>query len=134
MNGDKFAEIRQKIFSMQFVEQKSREPATEFSTAISSIETDIQRNIQVIERERRHIEQNFSAGKISTDTTLETISFPDTLNGEDAKIFEQQSELLRQVVAERGLLEKSFVDRKSSFAKKKAELHQKFLRKKFEGG
>ena len=127
MNGDKFKEIRQKISSMKFVEIKSREPATEFPAPVSNIEEDIQRNIQEIEQERRTIDRDIFALKTPVNAPLETVSFPDPLPKEGEKILAQQSETLRQIVAEQVLLEKNLAARKSSFANKKNELHQKFL-------
>ena len=134
MNVNKFEEIRQKISSMKFVEKQSREPAIEFNISISDMEKEIQKNIQVIEEERRKIDYDFTKLKSPTNEPLETVSFPDALNAEGNKILNQQSEMLRQLTAERTASEKNFVERKSSFTKKKSELHQKFLMKKTEAG
>lgn len=133
MNGNKFEEIRRQIFSAKFIERKSCEPAEEFTGKVDSIEGEIKKRIQEIGQERRNIDREISAIKMPTNTTLETISFPDVLPEEGRKIIAQQSETFRQLIAEQVMLEKTLAERKSLFAKKKAELHQKFLQNKIKG-
>ena len=130
MNGNKFAEIRRQIFSMNFIERKAGEPAAEFPAPVKNIETEIKKNIQLIEQERRSIDRDISTIKTPTQSALETISFPDPLPKDASKILAQQSETLRQLVAEQIMLEKNLSERKSAFATKKAALHQKFLQSK----
>ena len=48
MNGNKFEEIRRKIFSMKYIERESREPAKKFSGEVDSVENEIQKSIQEI--------------------------------------------------------------------------------------
>lgn len=127
MNVNKLEEIQRKILSASFVEKKSCEPATEFPAPVNNIEGEIQRSIQEIGQERRIIDRDFLALKTPTNTQLEIIPFPDPLSKDGNKILAQQSETLRQLVAEQMLVEKNFNERKSSFAKKKSELHKKFL-------
>ena len=130
MNGNKFAEIRRQIFSMNFIERKAVESAAEFPAPVKNIETEIKKNIQLIEQERRSIDRDISTIKTPTQSALETISFPDPLPKDASKILAQQSETLRQLVAEQIMLEKNLSERKSAFATKKAALHQKFLQSK----
>ena len=130
MNGNKFEEIQRKIFSMKYIERIARESAKEVRASVDSVESEIQKRIQEIEQERRIIDRDISATKTLTNTTLETVSFSDPLPEESKKILAQQSEILRQIVAEQIMLEKNLDERKSAFAKKKAELHKKFLQNK----
>ena len=65
--------------------------------------------------------------------TLEIIPFPDGLTKEGEKILAEQKEKSRRILAEQMVLETNLAERKSAFAKKKAELHQKFLQKKAKG-
>ncbi|MBQ6297440.1 MAG: hypothetical protein IJK81_07080 [Selenomonadaceae bacterium] len=130
MNGGKLEEIRQKIISMQFVERESQEPIKKFSKKISDVETKIKRDSQEVEQERQNIKRNFDELKTPTDTAVEVISFPDGLTKESEKILAEQKETLNRILAEQMVLETNLNERKSSFAKKKAELHQKFLQKK----
>ena len=130
MNGNKFAEIRRQILSMNFIEREAVEPAAEFPAPVKNIETEIKKNIQLIEQERRNIDRDISTIKTPTQSALETISFPDPLPKDASKILAQQSETLRQLVAEQIMLEKNLSERKSAFAMKKAALHQKFLQSK----
>lgn len=130
MNGGKFKEIQQKVISMQFVERESREPVKKFEKKISVLETKIKRDIQEVNQERRNIERDFLALKTPTDTKLDVIPFPDVLTKEGEKILAEQKETSRRILAEQMVLETNLYERKSSFAKKKAELHQKFLQKK----
>ena len=133
MNGGKFKEIQQKIISMQFVARESQEPVKKFDKKINDVKTKIKRDSQEVEQERQNIKRDFLALKTPMDTKLEMVSFPDGLTTEGEKILAEQKEILRQILAEQVMLEKNLGERKSAFAKKKAELHQKFLQKKAKG-
>ncbi len=133
MNGGKFKEIQQKVISMQFVERESQEPVKKFDKKISVLETKIKRDSQEVEQERQNIQRDFLALKTPTDTKLDVVPFPDGLTKEGEKILAEQKETLRRILAEQMVLETNLYERKSSFAKKKAELHQKFLQKKAKG-
>ena len=133
MNLNKLKEIQQKVISMQFVERESQEPVKKFEKKISVLETKIKRDIQEVNQERQNIQRDFLALKTPTDTKLDVIPFPDGLTKEGEKILAEQKEKSRRILAEQMVLETNLYERKSSFAKKKAELHQKFLQKKTKG-
>lgn len=132
MNGRKFENLRQKILSMQFIKSKSCEPAAEFDS-IKNLESAIQAAIREIESERREIEREISALKKPTAEPLEMFSFPEPLPQEAKKILARQEKILQRIAAEQSEAEKNFNARKKSFAEKKSELQQKFLRCKKEG-
>lgn len=126
MNGKKFEDIQQKIFSMRFIEGKSIESAESFDTSPNTIENKIQSAIQDIRETQRNINHEFLTIKTPIDFHLETVDFPDPLPKEAAQIIAQQSKILRELVAEQVATEKIIAARKSSFAKMKYELKQKF--------
>lgn len=127
MNGRKFQEIRQKI-----QEILGRESESEIVVTLSKIEDDVRTKTQAVEIERQKIERDFQELTPPTNEPLEEIFAPKTpqekiFGQRSAKILEELKETSLQISAEGALLKNKFEERKISFAKKKAELHQKFL-------
>ena len=131
MNGKKFENVRQKIFSMQFLKSKSEEAAAEFDS-IKNLESAIQSAIKQIDSERKEIDREISSLKTPNVEPLEKFSF-DAMPQEARKILAGQEKILERIAVEQLTTEKNFNARKKLFAEKKTELHEKFLRLKAKG-